>query len=514
MDIEFRFGPETIESYRRLTYTPWSAIAEFVDNSTQSFFNNRKDLEAALEEKDERLRIDVSYDKRGSGTLRISDNAMGMNLDELAYAVRVGARPQNQDGRSRYGMGMKTAACWFGNKWSIRTKRLGVKTEYEVTVDVAEIAKGNSGLELIEREKDPALHYTEIEITDLNRQLHGRTIGKVADYLSSMYRVDLTEGWLDLFWQDKRCEWTLFSDEEWSTDPEGNRYFKEFEIVVDEKPIKGWVAVLAGGKGSRAKAGFGILHSNRVIKGWPDSWRPPEIFGQLQGSNNLVNQRVCGEVQLDSFEVTQAKDDIQWYGDQEDQVGEALREIAEDYVQHAQTRRKGDEDSRGPSDVEITSATEEFEEELNSGELADKVRLEVIPDPEILQKGLAGLIEQSEEVATKFSARIGGDGHDEVNVSGRLVTDMSPNDPYFHFDVTKPGNMVILINTRHPHFLELKGSEGVLNHLRNCTYDALAVWKASHVKADLQPITLMSIKDQFLRVGMEIDIHQMEGQLD
>ena len=35
-------GPEIIRSYKRLSYTPWHALAEFIDNSTQSFFDNRE----------------------------------------------------------------------------------------------------------------------------------------------------------------------------------------------------------------------------------------------------------------------------------------------------------------------------------------------------------------------------------------------------------------------------------------------------------------------------------------
>ncbi len=34
------------------------------------------------------------------------------------------------------------------------------------------------------------LHYTVIEITDLNRSFYTRTISKISDCLSSMYRED------------------------------------------------------------------------------------------------------------------------------------------------------------------------------------------------------------------------------------------------------------------------------------------------------------------------------------
>ena len=36
--IQLELGLQVIQSYRRLSYTAWHAIAELVDNSTQSYF--------------------------------------------------------------------------------------------------------------------------------------------------------------------------------------------------------------------------------------------------------------------------------------------------------------------------------------------------------------------------------------------------------------------------------------------------------------------------------------------
>ena len=53
MSLHLQIGPEVIKSYKRLAYTPWHALAEFVDNSTQSYFNNRKELDKEFGEKEE-----------------------------------------------------------------------------------------------------------------------------------------------------------------------------------------------------------------------------------------------------------------------------------------------------------------------------------------------------------------------------------------------------------------------------------------------------------------------------
>ena len=138
-------GLDVIRSYKRLSYTIWHAIAEFIDNSTQSYFNNRDELDAAFEAAGTGLDVSVVYD-RDADLLRISDNAMGMSYEELDYGLRVGARPAISSGRSQFGMGMKTAACWIGNHWTVRTKRLGDTVEHTVEVDVERVADGMNDL--------------------------------------------------------------------------------------------------------------------------------------------------------------------------------------------------------------------------------------------------------------------------------------------------------------------------------------------------------------------------------
>ena len=125
MAIQLIIGPEAITSYRRLAYSPWHAIAEFVDNSTQSYFDNRAVLDEQMQKDEDRLlTVSIVYDKNND-LLRVADNAMGMSVLELEQALHVARPPANTSGRSKYGMGMKTAACWIGNKWTVTTKKLG-----------------------------------------------------------------------------------------------------------------------------------------------------------------------------------------------------------------------------------------------------------------------------------------------------------------------------------------------------------------------------------------------------
>ena len=130
-NIDFQIGASAIRNYKRLDYEFWYALAEYVDNSTQSYFNNREKLDSQFNKSEEKLEIVIIYDGK-QNTLKIRDNAMGMDVEELKLALEIGRPPQNASGRSEFGMGLKTASCWLGEVWSVRTKKLGEKNELPV----------------------------------------------------------------------------------------------------------------------------------------------------------------------------------------------------------------------------------------------------------------------------------------------------------------------------------------------------------------------------------------------
>ncbi len=499
--IQLELGLQVIQSYKRLSYTPWHAIAELVDNATQSYFNNQDILDEALAAAGESLNIGVVYEREGAGLLRVSDNAMGMSYGELANALKVGFPPENTSGRSKYGMGMKTASCWIGNRWTVRTKRLGETTEHCVTVDVDKISAGDNDLgysAVTERPED--LHYTVIEIRDHNQAFHGRTLGKIKDFLRSMYRQDLRGGLATIEWQGSPLEWND-SDFQFLEARDGGTYKKDFGFLVSGKEVKGWVGVL--GRGSRANAGFSILHADRVVKGWPESWRPEAIYG-FQGRNDLINQRLVGEIHLNDFEVSHTKDDILWHGDEQEQVENLLEKECADYIEVARRHRRG-QGPTGPSDLEVQTAIDELQQELSSKSLLDAINLEIVPPPEAVHQAQLPLRDSVADREPTFQAKFEGY---RLEIRGFLVNDASPNDPYVVVEATTNDQVLIIVNTQHPHWQLIDGSEGVLNYLRHCTYDGIAEWMARRNEASLDPDTIKVLKDRMLRLPLEIE---MEG---
>lgn len=506
MPIQLQIGLDAINSYKRLAYTPWHAIAEFVDNSTQSYFDNNEILDTAYAEQEEKLQISITYDRNwedGRGYLRVVDNAMGMSFEELEHALHIAQPPENPTGRSRYGMGMKTAACWIGNIWTVKTKRLGETEEYTVEVDVNRIASGTADLPFTRVEdKSQDLHYTIVEIIDHNREFKGRTLGKIRDYLRSMYREDFRRGILDLEWQGEVLEWEDFPIHEAR---DGTEYRKSFSFTVDGRHVHGWVGILAGGFRGRSNAGFSIIHSGRVVRGWPSAWRPQSLYGQLEGSNDLVNQRLVGEIHLDEFDVSHTKDDILWLGDQEEEVEQKLFEHCADYREYARDYRPTQEEQPGPTEIETSVAIDELKKELEAPEMVDALQIEIVPPEDVItesDKQIIEAVETTREPTLRVSI---GDLSVKVYVDG----DRSPNDPYVITEATQEQEVIVIVNSSHPHFGQLRGSEGVLNYLRHCTYDGVAEWLALAKAATIEPRTIKRLKDNLLRVSFQI--HERAG---
>lgn len=497
--MKLTIGPSVMRSYRRLPYKAWYALAEFVDNSTQNYFNNREALDQAYAaEGVDGLTVRVVYD-RSEGLLRITDNAFGMDESDLERALMVGTPPEDPSGRSRYGLGMKMAACWFGNRWSIVTKKLGSDTQFTVAVDVELAADGEGEVTVTEAPAPVDQHYTYLEISSLNRKLAGRTQGKTKDFIGSMYRLDIDKGDLSIEWNGEALSPSL--DLVFLKDSLGAEYRRDFALDVNGKLATGWFGVL--GKGGRPKAGFSIVYQGRMIKTWPEAWRPTEIFGQDTGSNDLVNQRLVGEMDLSAFDISHTKDEILWDDTEEEDFEKKLAELVADF--RIVARQRYPKNDSAPLDTDV--AVDELNKELESPELQDLIDQD-LPAPEVIDADDKALIDEADPSKPDFSARLTFAG-EEYELIGFADSTLSPENPYVVSETSADNKIVVIINMRHPHVQRDVDQNGLLNYLRHCTYDALAEWRATRQHAPLDGGTVKRLKDDFLRLGVRI---RAEGQ--
>lgn len=138
--INIRPTTSVYATYKNIRYDPWTAIAEFVDNSTQSYYDNTEKLNSTKYWNG--LTVDIEYkrDKASGDHLIIKDNAYGMDFRDFQRAIMLDSPPRKKS-RSEFGMGLKTAACWFGKCWSVESVALGSGVKYKTTIDVEALSK-------------------------------------------------------------------------------------------------------------------------------------------------------------------------------------------------------------------------------------------------------------------------------------------------------------------------------------------------------------------------------------
>lgn len=203
LTANFDIGPGSITAYSRLSYTMWYALAEFIDNSTQSRENYGNIIDDVLAAEGSPLRVEITYDS-ANRELTITDNSIGMTHDDLVEALRIACPTKDSTGRSKYGMGMKTAACWMGKNWSVTTCEWSSGEEWTATVSVDQIAQGNLAIPLSRKEVSTDQHYTVIKVSNLNRVIQKRTEETIMAYLGSMYRMDIRNERLIILFNGKQ----------------------------------------------------------------------------------------------------------------------------------------------------------------------------------------------------------------------------------------------------------------------------------------------------------------------
>lgn len=501
--MKLELGPEIISSYKRLAYQVWYALAEFVDNSTQAYFNNKTLLDRAYKKEGTKLKVSIKTGRDSHGEyIYIHDNSIGMSEAELANAIHIGKPPLHSNGRSKYGLGLKTGASWFGDLWTIETKKLNSTVAHKITIDVHKVASGDLNLPHKRRESPKSEHWTNIEIRNLNRTIAGRTQRKVKDYLRSLYRRDIQSGKLELSFNGEILTWNADFNSQLIETMNGEPARIDFSFKVKGKSVKGFAGVLRNG--SRRDAGFSIVQNDRVIVGWPQSYRPATLFGDQEGgTNDLVNQRLTGEIELDKFEVSHTKDQILFDDGEQDELEAKLEEELHPLKELAQRYRKNsDERLKKGSDQERESALTLVQQEINLEEVSEFLKQAEIPSEEMIIKSNKVLIDS---LVRRFSPSIKAKLNN-VNVSVYLINEMSPNDPYVLIESTGPkGNVTVIINLSHPHWFFLTTAESIANFIRHCTYDGVAEHKAYEVRKKLQPNTVKLIKDNLLRITFSMN---------
>lgn len=331
--IQIRPEVTMLSVLRHLNYKAWFAMAEFIDNALQSSIANVDQLKA-LHPGGYQLKVDIIIDALGPGKIVISDNAAGISAGDFPRAFRAAQVPIDRTGLSEFGMGMKSAACWFAQHWSVRTKAVGESVERTITFDIQNIVENKTeslGTEV--REVKSSSHYTVVSLQGLHHIPQGRTIAKIRDHLASIYRVFLRDGRLVLNVNGtalsyqfpeilKEATFTSLGVRALGDGALPVEWRKDIDLDFGEgQRVRGFAALRA--VGSTTLAGFALLRRDRLIEGsYDESYRPIYVFKQ---TNSYPYQRLFGELHVEGFEVSHTKDGFRWE-EYEDIFLEALRD--------------------------------------------------------------------------------------------------------------------------------------------------------------------------------------------
>ena len=449
LSINIRTDSGVYGTFRRISYRPWSAIAEFIDNSTQNYFNHKQEI-AETTGVGPALEIGVFYDS-GAKTLTVVDNANGMGWSELERAIQLNKPPADTTGRSEFGMGLKMAACWFGSRWRVVTKRIGETSEYTALIDVRSLEVDKPDAVVVQQRmgREPLEHYTRIEIEGLYRTFRGRTIPNIRENIASMYRRDIASGDITIRWNGEPFEWErdpVFEE----TDPNGKtvRWEKDVRFSVDGYDASGRVWIRMPGQASRA--GMHLFRRNRLVVGGPGrGYKPREIFA---APNSFQSQRLVGELDLDNWPVSQTKDAFDWDGDLENGFIDKLRSEVVEYVEKTRhiISRADPSEKTTSSDGQVVG--DRIKESLRGSSVDSALTIvETGPPPprELSEEDLRRVERAAENSGTQPTyVRMGSEGVPTLEVF--WLDNLPPSDMHATFDMPANDKLRLYVNLNHP----------------------------------------------------------------
>lgn len=310
--INIRPGVSILSVLKHLNYKPWYALAEFVDNSIQSYLTHQKELKKVGGKKYQ-LKVAISIDTVNNKIV-IIDNAAGIHKKDFQRAFRAAEIPPDTKGLSEFGMGMKSAACWFSSSWSVRTSALGEGEEKTIIFDINKIV-GNKieALDIKSKKSRPEEHFTTVTLDKLHHIPVKKTTGKIKEHLESIYRDYIRNGILELKFNNEILKYTepkiLKAPHYKNEKGKSIEWRKELNFDFGKGfKAKGFAALRE--VGSVSEAGFALLRRGRVIEGSGDEgFRPEYIFAK---NNSFTFQRLFGELELEGFDVSHTKDGFRW----------------------------------------------------------------------------------------------------------------------------------------------------------------------------------------------------------
>ena len=313
----------SMEIYRHHQNYPYSiqtALAEFIDNSVQSYIDHQKTI-STIDKKKNSLKVKICI-KKETNEINVIDNAGGINKENFEKAIQLGTNVKYPEtSLSKFGLGMKTAATWFSSIWQIETSALNStdKLTSEFNLDELEQKRETKISVFVDKEKEK-IHYTKIIIKNSQRIESKEYYEEVViPHLTETFfkfknllsiRVEFDNEVLEskkngrikkaYFDPPEPLNCPILDKDNRSLKDTNKKWRRNIEINYGNRKVKGHFRIMK--KGSYLQPGIRLLRNRRVIEGTivkPN--RPKILFGT--GLNKYAGFRLYGELHLTNFEL-------------------------------------------------------------------------------------------------------------------------------------------------------------------------------------------------------------------
>ena len=485
----------SLKRFKDLPYKVWYALAEFIDNSLHSYLENKSFLNSiGIDSCDVLIRIDK--DDNLNESLIIEDNAGGIHEDDFERLVSIGIRKEKSKHQlSEFGMGMKTAGIWLGNKITVSTKSFKTKDVFKIIID---LEKTNNEVDISESQPISNLPcYTKVVIEGLNRNLtHKTTLKNTKDSLANMFKKFIEKGDLNLYYQGEKLE----SDNYKLLDINGELVKKDFEIILSNgKTAKGWVGILNKDYTSEKRAGFYIYRFDRLLCGYPENtWKPSEIYGGY----GQKSTKVIGEIDMSDFQVAHTKNAINFVLNEEEEFINQLKEAcglytSEQYVRNLE--KPSDSLSHHNTKSETKKSNQKLSEIVNDENVfnLDDVVIQVESKDYDTEQFLQDQDVVDLEPVTVFDFLQGTDYEIEVEIY-EFYSSSKPNIIFTGTDLC----LKIFINVGHKYFVNIVSQwtySEQMQYKLNCVFDTLSEYNVKKRKGKIDPNQIRLVKSMLLK---------------
>lgn len=313
--VSIEIGSTMFARYADLPNTVSHAIAEFIDNALQSYRNNKNRF--LSDNPNFKFKVTIKFEWHNDDkakTIRISDNAGGLSFRSFQKAFMTAETPEDNKGLNEFGMGMKTAAGWLGNIWSVKTSALDEPIERFCEFNLQDVLDYDlKEIPYKEKACSSLEHYTIVTIYDPTKNApSSKSLNKIKTELASIYRQSLRANEMDLYVQDELLSFDEYPilEAPFARTPNEKPILwkKDIDFKFGKYKASGFIAILRDI--NNTQNGLVLLRRGRVIIGAETDGRyfPKSLFG-AQG--NFRFKRLFGELELDGFEVSFNKNDIQ-----------------------------------------------------------------------------------------------------------------------------------------------------------------------------------------------------------